>query len=428
MLTSRFAITVLLAAVATLLTAQASWAMPAFARQYNVTCALCHSAFPRLNEYGELFAANNFRMPNWRDTTMDVGDSRLALPKSFPIAVRAQAFVQARDGKDIDPATGPTGKSAHSDFQAPYMIKLLSSAPLSEHVSYYFYGMFAEKGRNGESIIEDAWFSHDDVFGTGVGATLGQFQISDLMFPREVRLTFQDYYVYRAAGVTYDRGLILERDLGPVGIGLGIVNGSGIEQNFSINSPGYKRPDRMFDNDSSKTTFGRIGVDAGPVNIGLFGLAGKQRSAAGFAGMDAGTRDSDKRIVGLDLSGGIGASTHWYAQGMWSTWKNFLDVTPDKDYRWFGAFVGVDFIPNDRWAYSLLYNYADAHDFSGTETVYEGIDINSVSFTVSNYLMRNLKLVFEVNADLLKKKAGGPPYVGHQTRENYVLLGLDTAF
>lgn len=428
MLVHRFAIVVLLAVGAVMLPAQAPKAMPAFARQYNVSCAVCHNAFPRLNAYGEVFAASNFRMPNWRETMQDVGDSRLALPQSLPLAIRAQAFVQGRDGEDIDPVTGPTGNASSFDFQAPYLIKLLSSAPLSDHVTFYFYGIFAEKGGNGEALIEDAWFSHDDLLGTGIGAQLGQFQISDLMFPREVRLTFQDYYVYRAAGVTYDRGVILDRAVGPLDIALGAVNGSGISQNFAIDSPGYKRPDRLFDNDSSKTIFGRVGFEAGPVNVGLFGLSGKQRSAAGFAGMSAGTRDTDKRIVGLDASGTIAGNVHWYAQGLWSSWDDFLDAAPAVDYDWFGAFAGIDYVPDDRWAFSMLYNYADAGDFADTGTVFEGIEINSVAFSVSYYLMRNLKAVFEVNADLLDRRPGGPPFVGHQTREHYLLIGLDAAY
>ncbi|NLG78122.1 MAG: hypothetical protein GX535_17940, partial [Xanthomonadaceae bacterium] len=49
-----------------------SHAMPAFARQYNVSCVACHDAFPRLNAFGEHFAASNFRMPQWRDTMADL--------------------------------------------------------------------------------------------------------------------------------------------------------------------------------------------------------------------------------------------------------------------------------------------------------------------------------------------------------------------
>jgi hypothetical protein len=73
------------------------------------------------------------------------------------------------------------------------LIRLLSGVPLSDHISYYFYAILADKGGNGEALVEDAWFRHDDLFGSGVAGQIGQFQISDLMFPRETRMTFQDF-------------------------------------------------------------------------------------------------------------------------------------------------------------------------------------------------------------------------------------------
>jgi len=350
------------------------------------------------------------------------------LPKTLPLAIRAQAFVQGRDSEVVDFETGPTDADSSFDIQAPYLIKLLSSAPLSENISYYFYGIFAEKGENGEVIIEDAWFSYADIAGSGVNGMLGQFQVSDLMFPREVRLTFQDYYAYRAAGITYDRGIILDRGVGPLDLAVGLTNGNGISENVTINSPGYRRPDHMFDNDSSKNVFGRVGGSVGPVTVGVFGLAGEQKSAAGFAGADRGSRDTDKTIYGLDFSGSVGTRTHWFAQLLWNEWDGFLDADPTVDYDWFGGFAGVDYIMNDRWAFSLLYNYTDASDFDGTATVYEGIDINSLSLGASYYFMRNVKAVLELNVDFLSEDNQGPPFVGHQTRENYVLVGLDAAY
>ena len=322
---------------------QPAWAMPEFARRYNMSCAACHAAYPRLNKFGEDFAANNMRLPHWKDSTVKTGDSRLALPAYPPLAVRAQAYVQAREGKSIDPITGATD-SATTDFQSPYLVKLLSSAPLSDNITYYFYAIMAEKGANGETLVEDAWFRHADVLGTGIGMQLGQFQLSDLMFPREVRLNFQDFMPYRMAGITYDRGLLLDRDVGPLELALGVSNGNGIEENLNINSPGYRRPDKMFDNDSSKNLFGRIGTDIGPVSAGLFGLSGEQKSVAiGNAGTESGGRDTDKRVVGLDLSGDVGGKTYWYAQYLWNL-DGFLDADPGEEYRWDGGFAGVDYI------------------------------------------------------------------------------------
>ena len=38
-------------------------AIPAFARKYRTTCATCHAPIPRLNAFGEQFAANGFEFP-----------------------------------------------------------------------------------------------------------------------------------------------------------------------------------------------------------------------------------------------------------------------------------------------------------------------------------------------------------------------------
>lgn len=424
----RIGLWLLLAAWLTILPTQNASAMPEFARRYNLSCAACHSAFPRLNKFGEHFAKSNMRLPNWMETADQLGDDRLALPDHVPLAIRAQAYVQARQGKAIDPVTGAS-HYAGTDFQSPYLVKLLSSAPLSKDITYYFYAIMAEKGGNGEVVVEDAWFRHANILGSGIGMMLGQFQISDLMFPREVRLSFQDFMAYRMAGITYDRGVLFDRDVGPVGIDLGFTNGNGIHDNLAINSPGFGRADRMFDNDSSKTVFGRVGSELGPVGVGLFAASGKQYGATGPAGTERSLRNTDKRIVGLDASGDIGGDTHWYAQYLWNSWAGFLDIDPTRTYRWNGGFAGVDWIPNDRWAFSALYNYAKAGDFARTNTIYEGIAINSLSLTASHYFMRNVKGIVEVNIDLLNKtKPTGPYFTGHLSNDNYILFGFDTAF
>lgn len=301
------AVPTLILALLTLAQSSGSDAMPVFARKYNLSCSACHVAFPRLNAFGEQFIANNLKLPNWKESaTRDVGDPLLVLPESVPLAIRAQAFVQSRNATAIDETSGATTANASTDIQSPYLIKLLSSAPLSEHITYYFYGIFAEKGGNGETLIEDAWFRHDDVFGSGLDMMLGQYQLSDLMFPRETRLTFQDFMAYRMAGITYDRGLQFGRAFGPLDVALGVANGNGVTSNFAINSPGYQRADRIFDNDNSKSVYGRLGTAAGPVGLGVFALSGRQRSVApGNAGLDRGLRNTDKRVVGLDLSGNI---------------------------------------------------------------------------------------------------------------------------
>ena len=403
-------------------------AMPAFAREYGVSCNVCHAAYPRLNEFGNRFAGDmNYRMANWRDHTVATGDDTLALPKTLPLAARMQAFVQARDAESIDPISGEVVADSSLDFQAPYLLKLLSSAALSDNISYYFYMIFAEKGANTEVIVEDAWFSHGDLFSSGVSLQLGQFQVSDLMFPREIRMTFQDFMAYRFAGITYDRGVLFGRGFGPVDASLGFVNGNGIKQNFNINSPGYRRPDHLFDNDTGKSVFGRLGTDVGPASLGLFGLFGEQRNASGPAGTESGDRDTDKTVLGVDASGLVGDGWYWFGQILWNSWDGFLD--PAIDYTWTAGFAGVDYVYSDKWVFSMLVNLADAGDLANTDTVYEGIEMRTLTFAAAYYFMRNVKGVIELNVDFLDDEPqSGQYYTGHLSKENYFLVGIDAAF
>ena len=401
-------------------------AIPAFARQYGISCSTCHAAFPRLNSFGKNFVADNYRLENWKENTLQTGDDMLALPKTVPLALRVQAYVQTHQAYDMDPATGTVNNKASWDFQSPYLIKLLSSAPLSDHITYYFYGILAEQGGNGSAFIEDAWISHDDVFGSGVSMQLGQFQVSDLMFPRETRLTTQDFLPYRMAGITYERGVIFSRDFGPANLALGVTNSNGIDTSYSANSAGYRRPETLFDNNNSKSVFGRIGTDIGPVRTGLFGLTGKQPSGGTAPSTTEGTRETNKQVLGLDVSGDD-SQLYWFGQLLWNRWDNFLDDSPDVNRSWNGGFVGADYVYSDRWTYSLLYNRAMAKDFHGTNTIYEGIELNTLSATASYYFMRNAKGIIEANFDM-QPVNHDPNFVGHKTKEGYLLVGFDVAF
>jgi len=173
--------------------------------------------------------------------------------------------------------------------------------------------------------------------------------------------------------------------------------------------------------------FGRVGTDIGGVSVGLFGLSGQQRNAEGSAGTSSGARDTDKRILGLDASGKVRSDVFWFAQGLWNEWDGFLDA--GQSYEWSGAFAGVDWVRNEYWTHSVLYNFADAGDLDGTDTVFEGIDMSSITLSSSYYFMRNVKGVLELNFDLLsKEEPSGQFFTGHLSREHYAMIGIDAAF
>jgi hypothetical protein len=238
-------------------------AMPAFARRYAMSCAQCHQPFPRVKAFGESFAGNGFRMMAAEDPpdTVATGDEMLTLQRSLPLAVRADAQLQLF-------ANGETA----TDFQTPWVLKIISSAPLSKDLSYYFYFLLSERGE--VAGIEDAFVYWNDIGGEPLDLAVGQFQVSDPLFKRELRLMFEDYVIYRAhvgdqaIDLTYDRGLMMLADVAGFGLTAELVNGNGI---------GPAGPTRRLDNNALKNVFGHVTRDLVPgvARLGVMGYSGR---------------------------------------------------------------------------------------------------------------------------------------------------------
>jgi hypothetical protein len=57
----------ILASVLVVAASENSYAIPAFARKYNTSCATCHVGFPKLNAFGEAFRRNGYQFPGHTD-------------------------------------------------------------------------------------------------------------------------------------------------------------------------------------------------------------------------------------------------------------------------------------------------------------------------------------------------------------------------
>lgn len=268
----------------------ATAAIPAFARRYRVSCQLCHEPVPALTEFGEVFAANGLRMSPDEEPrdTVDTGDELLWLFRDVPLAVRLDAYVRAYANGNVV-----------TDFQTPWNLKVLSGGPISRKLSYYVYFLLFERGEVGG--LEDAWVQVNDVGGQPIDVTAGQFQVSDPMFKRELRLEYEDYAVYRArigdqsADLTYERGLMAAADLAGFTLTGQVVNGNGI---------GAATSDRRLDDNRLKNIFGHVTRDImPPLRVGVMGYRGQQDGAA-----PAGpTLTNTLWMVGADATVQIGA-------------------------------------------------------------------------------------------------------------------------
>jgi hypothetical protein len=360
--------------------------IPAFARRYGVSCALCHNPVPALTPFGEQFAANGNRMAPGEEPadTIGTGDDLLALSRNVPLAVRLDAYVQSyANGRAV------------TDFQTPYSLKLLSGGSLSKSLSYYFYAFLFERGEVGG--VEDAYLYANDVGGAPVDVLVGQFQVSDPMFKRELRLSFEDYAVYRArlgevpSDLTYDRGVLATADVAGFALSGQVVNGNG---------RGAAGGDRHFDSDAGKTFVLHATRDITTgLRLGAFGYAGRTTSEA---------VNDVTHMLGADATISHGPF-ELNLQYLHRSDSRPFYVAEDSSASLDGGFAELLVRPaGSRWHGFALYNLIDADRpvlsvrLGGPALVkrYE-----TVSGGVGYLLRRNLRLTGEMTYDISQEEA-----------------------
>ncbi len=349
--------------------------IPAFARKYDMSCLTCHQPAPKLKAYGEEFAGNGFQLPGKEPPRAfrNTGDDMLLLMRELPLALRLEGYIRWLPDND-----------GRSEFQAPYLLKILSGGQIAKDVAYYFYFFLGERGE--VAGIEDAFIIFNDVFSTPLDVYAGQFQVSDPLFKRELRLTFEDYQIYRLRpgdsriNLTYDRGLMLTYGF-PTGTDLTfeILNGSGI---------GPADGNRLFDTDNYKNPMLRVSQDIGEhVRIGAFGYYGNEEQLAVRNEMWMAGPDLTVHVEKFELN----------AQYVERRDDNpaFL-ATPGETLESRGGFGEVIFTPDgdqSRFYLTGLYNWLE----SG------GDKYHALTGSASYLLARNLRLTGEYTYDFVRK-------------------------
>ncbi len=225
-----------------------AYSIPAFARKYSMSCQTCHSPFPKLKPYGNDFAGNGFQLKDKESPRyfIETGDDELSLLRELPLALRLEGYVSYN-----------SSNSERTDFSTPYLLKILSGGSIAKDISYYFYFFFSEKGE--VAGIEDAYIMFNNLFGSELDISVGQFQISDPLFKNELRLSYEEYKPYKLKvglsniNLSYDRGLMFSYSF-PTNTDLvfEFTNGNGI---------GGQNQYSIFDDDKYKNLFFRASQD-----------------------------------------------------------------------------------------------------------------------------------------------------------------------
>jgi hypothetical protein len=365
----KIALLAILATVAGMAWPSPAEAIPAFARKYQFSCSTCHAPVPRLKPFGEQFAARGFRLDPAQEpprATIDTGDPMLRLVRDVPIGIRVDGFGSWKEGA-----------AAGADVEWPWVFKVLSGGPISERISYYVYFILEKGGVQG---LEDAYLQFNSPFKLPLNLMVGQFQVSDPLFKRELRLERFDYQIFKTrvglapADLTYERGIIGSWSFpGAVDSVLQLVNGNGIREAEGDD----------FDQDSLKTVSWRLSRQTGPVRLGVFSYFGKQRSS--------GDIDNRTWYLGPDVVIDFTPRVQLNAQYLERRDDDpFFTGVDSADWETRGGFAELQFLPrgpDGSWVLSLLYNKVDSDDPNALW--------HSASVTLTRLLARNVKLMFE---------------------------------
>lgn len=358
-------------------TTENAWSIPAFARKYNMSCQTCHSPMPKLKAYGDEYAGNGFKLSDKEAPRyfVETGDDMLSLIRDFPIAARFDGFMSFN-----------YANKEKVDFGVPYILKLLSGGQLSDKLAYYFYFYMSERG---ELVgVEDCYLMYNNLFDSNFDIYFGQFQISDPLFKRELRLTLEDYQIYKVKpglskmNYAYDRGFMFTYgfDWGTDLI-LEVVNGCGLTEASA---------EKLFDIDAHKTIIGRLSQDIGELfRLGGIVLSGKED----VSNQTAGIVTNQVLSWGIDMTINLENILELNLQYIQRKDDNLLmtdQSTAGVNIETKGAMAELIFTPNrdqSSWYAASVLNWVESDDTK--------LNYKTATLHLGYLLRRNLRLVLE---------------------------------
>jgi hypothetical protein len=357
-------------------------AIPAFARKYGFNCMMCHTAYPKLNDWGQRYRDNGYQLPGQE------GKEKTTFDTPTPIALRTSTGL---NGYSVKP-TGDASYQTTSEF-ALNGLDLLAAGVMHKNISVLLIYtprideptagyMSAEPAQPG--ALESASIIFSNIVPGALNVRVGRFEPAYHVFSSK-----RSYYLmegYEVYGYPTPRNDFIFDD-NQIGVeatghfkcgfkyGAGVVNGTGAQPDNNTFKDLYLV--------LSQTIGAGDGQSAGH-RIGAFVYYGKQPllSAADSAAFGAGPFAAHANVPYYRYGGT--ASLNWrtfnllgtYMRGTDDKVLNVFDKT--KGYEYTGGFVELDYagLWNNRLVASALYNWVTPPDYdkeSGKVNAYTGL-------------------------------------------------------
>lgn len=335
-------------------------AIPAFARKHGFNCNMCHTAYPKLNDFGQRFRDNGYQIPGQEGREKNVFDT------PPPIAVRTSTGLSGYDTKDVTTAGFDmlgldllAAGAMHRNISFLFIYTPRIDEPSADHTG-------SQGGTNPLQLgaFESGNVVFSNIIQDALNVRVGRFEpayhaISSkrsfyLMEPYEIytfstpgnNFVFDDNQIGVEASGHWRCGFKY---------GLGVVNGTGA----SPDNNKYKDVYLNF----SQTMGAGDGQSAGQ-RIGAFGYYGWQPLTTSGATPSPTGEVGGGRNEPFFRFGGH-ASLNWKTFNLQAFYikgaddKSINALGPTKDYEFDGGLAELDYagLANNRLMASVLYNW-----------------------------------------------------------------------
>lgn len=157
-------IPVILTLLALVSFSQPAHAIPAFARKYNLPCSACHEAWPKLNNFGQVFRDNGYQLGNGKDSPIWQNPSYW--PVTFRITPqwhRESSSNQKVDSIPGDATSPPTETKITSHGSDLSGVDIWAAGTLYNNISF---SVLPSSDSSGSFHFENAWVRFDNLLGS----------------------------------------------------------------------------------------------------------------------------------------------------------------------------------------------------------------------------------------------------------------------
>jgi len=249
-----------------------AWAIPVFARKYGVNCTMCHTAYPRLNDFGARFRDQGYRMIGREDAEKTV------LESPPPVAARTSAGYDYIEMRNVPSPSLKRGLEVSG-------LDILAAGLLGQRIGFFMVfvpGITEARGLAGqEATLESANLVFSEIGGSELSLRAGRFEPAYTAFSVKRHLGVAAYDVYDYSfpgGLQYSATQTgLEFRYGGSGRlrgAAGLVEGSGTNRASDNPQDAYLRLEGVVGAGEGQTAGQRIGL------VGYMGRARPDVSVA----------------------------------------------------------------------------------------------------------------------------------------------------